>query len=67
MDSNVFERYIVSFYFSIVTTTSVGYGDISASNSIERAYLIVMLILAGILYAYTINSIGGIMEGIKEP
>jgi hypothetical protein len=58
---------VTCFYFSLVTTTSVGYGDISASNYIERCYLIVMLIISGILYAYTINSIGGIMESIKEP
>jgi hypothetical protein len=66
-DSSVLRRYVTCFYFSLVTTTSVGYGDISASNYIERSYLIVMLIVSGILYAYTINSIGGIMESIKAP
>jgi hypothetical protein len=45
----------------------VGYGDISASNIWEKGYLIIMLITSGILYAYTINSIGGIMESIKAP
>lgn len=66
-EENIFVRYNTCFYFSIVTTTSVGYGDISGSNTMERGFLNGMLIISGVLYAYTINSIGEIMQSIKDP
>ena len=32
-------RYMHSFYFAITTLTTVGYGDINATNSMEMAFL----------------------------
>ena len=65
-EDNLFKRYISCFYFSTVTITSVGYGDIYGTNFIERAFLIFMLLSSGVAYAFTINSIGAIMENIKR-
>ena len=38
-----------SFYFTVVTLTTVGYGDLSPSGPFSRAFTIV-LILAGVGY-----------------
>ena len=41
------ELYIMSFYYIVTTTSTVGYGDLSASTTIERIYCIVIM-LAGV-------------------
>lgn len=59
-------RYIYSLYFSVVTVTTVGYGDITPSNYIECLFLIGTLLISSAVYAFLINSIGNLMESIKE-
>lgn len=41
------ELYIMSIYFIVTTTSTVGYGDLSASTTIERVFCIVTM-LAGV-------------------
>jgi hypothetical protein len=48
-------------YWAIATTTSVGYGDITASNTIERLVASVCLMLGGLLWASFIGDICGII------
>ena len=38
----------MSFYFIVTTTSTVGYGDLSASTTVERIFLIITM-LAGVL------------------
>ena len=45
-------RYIWSLYFSITTMTTVGYGDISATNQYEAIFLMGGMII-GIFFMYT--------------
>ena len=51
-------KYINSLYFSFVTMTTVGYGDISPQNPVEKLFVILMMIVACGVFAYSINSIG---------
>jgi hypothetical protein len=38
-------RYIISLYYAVVTMTTVGYGDIHATNVAERiAAILIMLV-----------------------
>lgn len=37
------ERYLTSFYFIITTFSTVGYGDISATNTIEKIFCILIM------------------------
>ena len=44
----------------------MGYGDISPQNQIECAFVMFIMMTSGILYAYSINEIGNIMNNIKQ-
>lgn len=55
-------QYIYSFYFSIVTMMTVGYGDISSNNYIESTINIFIIIYGCGVFAYTINNIGNIFK-----
>jgi hypothetical protein len=43
-DKSEFDKYIASFYYIIVTMLTVGYGDIHATNDMERLYAIVTML-----------------------
>lgn len=42
------ESYLYSFYFSTVTMFTVGYGDISPSNDLERMFAIGFMMICSI-------------------
>ena len=43
---------------------TVGYGDISATNKIEKVFVGVISILCCFVFAYALNQIGSIIEGL---
>lgn len=61
-----FIRYIYSFYFSIVTMMTVGYGDIAANNYIECTFSIILIIYGCGVFAYSINNIGNIFKEMYQ-
>ncbi|CAD8049316.1 unnamed protein product [Paramecium sonneborni] len=61
-----YDRYIVSLYWSVITTLTVGYGDIVPQTSIERLYVIVVaMVLCGV-FGYIISTIGEILKTLEE-
>ncbi|CAD8209035.1 unnamed protein product [Paramecium pentaurelia] len=60
------DRYVVSFYWSIVTMTTIGYGDITPVNLTERIFVIFMTMISSATFAYTVNNIGGIFQDFSK-
>jgi len=52
-----FERYVTSFYWSVVTFTTVGYGDFSPSSSAEMIAGSIYMIFNVVIMAWVIGSI----------
>ena len=50
-------QYVVSLYWAAATTTTVGYGDISARTDLERIYAIFIMIVGVLAYGYIIASV----------
>lgn len=59
-------QYMSSFYWSIVTVMTVGYGDITPTNSNERLYCLFVILFGGMIFPYSVNSIGNIIQDIKR-
>ncbi|CAD8095873.1 unnamed protein product [Paramecium sonneborni] len=60
------EQYIASLYFSVITTLTVGYGDITPQSAYEQIFVIlVAMSLCGML-GYTITNIGEIYRSMNE-
>lgn len=55
-DESLWTRYVVSMYWSIVTLTTVGYGDIHPVNRGEMIYDIFYMLLNLALTAYIIGN-----------
>ena len=53
-------QYVNSLYWATATMTTVGYGDVVPITSTEKIFGMVVMLLACCIFAYIMNSIGGI-------
>lgn len=56
--------YIISLYWAVMTLTSLGYGDIVAENINEYAFCVCCFVTSGLIWAYVIGSICGIISAM---
>ena len=54
---DVSELYLVSGYWSVMTLTSIGYGDIVPVNRMEHAVCALIMLVGGCIWAYILGSI----------
>ncbi|KAL4486169.1 hypothetical protein ABPG72_012222 [Tetrahymena utriculariae] len=66
LDASVYQRYIYSFYFLAVTMATMGYEDITPQNSAEVLFITITIFVTCIVYAFSLNTIGGIIENIEK-
>jgi hypothetical protein len=60
--STVGTRYIASFYYVIVTMLTVGYGDIYATNQLERLYAVMTMLTGGVVFGALVAKVAGIID-----
>ena len=48
--SNQFHQYLASLYWAFGTIITIGYGDIAPTNSDERLFVSLAMIIGGIVY-----------------
>ena len=51
------DKYLTSFYFTITTITTVGYGDFSASTFIEKIVCIIMMFVGVMAFSFASGSL----------
>jgi len=56
--------YIISLYWSVMTLTSLGYGDIVAENLAEYCFCVFCFVTSGLIWAYVIGSMCGIISAM---
>lgn len=59
-NNSLLSRYIYSFYWTIATMATTGYGDVVAYNLYERIFAIIIQLLGAIIYGYLVGNITAI-------
>ena len=54
--------YYVSLYWTITTITTVGYGDISGTNNIERFFCSLMMVIGVVSFSFANGSLASIIS-----
>jgi Ion transport protein/Cyclic nucleotide-binding domain len=60
------DLYIVAIYWTVTTLTTVGYGDITATNSDEKYYCSTIMIIGILMYSYTVSSISNLISTLDS-
>ena len=66
IDSSNFQIYILSFYWTLMTVTTVGYGDVSAGTTSERIYNLFIMSFGVLMYSFTIGSLSSILATMDQ-
>lgn len=49
--------YLTSFYFTVTTITTVGYGDISGATKSEKIFCILIMVIGVIAFSFASGSL----------
>eukprot|EP00398_MALV-I-01_sp_L67-1_P001008 gene1008-579_t len=60
------EQWSVAVYWSMMTLTSIGYGDVVPVTTVERWVCIICMIFGGMMWAYIIGGATAIMSYLQE-
>ena len=61
VDASNYEIYIISFYWTLTTVTTVGYGDVSAGTTTERIYGLFIMSCGVLMYSFAIGALSSIV------
>ena len=60
------ELYLIGFYFTITTITTVGYGDMSGGTFTERIFCIGLMIVGVVSYSFAISSLTSVISSLDS-
>ncbi|QEN09256.1 cyclic nucleotide-binding domain-containing protein [Oceanispirochaeta crateris] len=61
---NAESMYLRSFYWTVTTLTTIGYGDISPSTNLETIFVIIIELIGAGMYGFIIGNIANIIANI---
>ena len=60
------EQYTSALYWAMMTLTTIGYGDIVATNLYERIYVILTMMISALIFAYVVGTMCHLVEGLNS-
>jgi len=57
---------MIATYFAVTTMTTVGYGDMSASTTIERFFCIVLMVIGVVCFTFISGSLSSVLSNFDQ-
>ena len=64
--TGIWDSYITSLYWSVMTCTTIGYGDVTPETDAERVVSIIAMCLGSAMYAYIVGNICGVIATMDQ-
>lgn len=64
--NNYNQLYLTSFYYTVTTISTVGYGDISGNNTLERLICIMLMIMGVFFFSFSSGSLTSIISNYDQ-
>ena len=61
-NDSTFDKYVVSLYFVITTTATVGYWDVAPATSFERIFCIFLMVIGVTGFTFVSGALSSIMQ-----
>lgn len=61
-EMSIFDKYVASLYYVIITMLTIGYGDIYATNQLERMYAIMTMLAGGVVFGALVSNITSFID-----
>lgn len=65
-DTSTADRYVICLFWAVTTMLTVGYGDITPVNTLERIVNILIMLLGCGVFAYSMNKIGQLLHRFNQ-
>ena len=62
----VWRQYLYSVYWALMTLTTVGYGDITPTNDLERFYVLFCLLVGAVVFGFLLSTLGDVLSNIDK-
>jgi len=59
-------QYLYSIYWALMTLTTVGYGDITPTNDVERVYVLFCLLVGAIVFGFLLSTLGDVLSNVDQ-
>jgi hypothetical protein len=60
------QLYLAALYWSVMTITTIGYGDITPVNTGEMAFMLVGMMLGAALFSFVVGTCCSLIEGLDK-
>jgi voltage-gated potassium channel Kch len=62
----IFAKYVTCFYWAIMTTTTIGYGDVSSSGTAQQLFGMLAMLIGALLFGYGVSNVVNIVEELRS-
>ena len=66
LDGPLSKQYLYAFYWSLTTMSTVGYGDITPANDLERAFATFSLVVGALSFAFINGNVVGLLSSLDN-